>query len=232
VIGSAALHLALVAGMLWWPTSRASSRIRPDAIAVSLTGGFPAQRTQVRAETPPAPKPEPTEPKPKPTPEGASLETNPVKVDKTPKKTTPEPEPAPPEEPAGTGAEASESDVPEAGGPVGEVGVAGGTIASLNLGDIGLAWYASSVQAALQTHYNPPILVGTRDVLVTVVSFDLRRDGSVVRPRIESSSGVPSMDRAALRAVADAQPLPSLPSEVSEPFLPVRVKFQWSPGDS
>lgn len=241
VIGSFALHLGLVAAMLWWPSSRGPSRIRADAIAVTLTGGFPSARTQPRRQAAPAPKPEPPKPEPpKPKPEGASLETNPVKVDPTPKKKkepepTPKPQDAPAETPVAPVEDAAEGggvQGPEGGGDEGVVGVAGGAIASLNLADVGLSWYAGSVTAALRSHYNPPMLVGTRETLVVVVFFEIRRDGSVARLQVESSSGVPSMDRAALRAVADAQPLPSLPAEVSGPVLPARFEFRWHPGES
>jgi protein TonB len=44
-----------------------------------------------------------------------------------------------------------------------------------------------------------------------VVSFVILRDGTVLDPRIERSSGVPSLDAAAIEMLHAASPVPSLP---------------------
>jgi TonB family protein len=55
------------------------------------------------------------------------------------------------------------------------------------------------------------------------------RDGNVRGLRIEESSGVPTLDRSALRAVSDATPLPALPAMLHEPYLPASFVFRLYP---
>ena len=75
------------------------------------------------------------------------------------------------------------------------------------------AWYRASVTAALYSHWRRPILSGLQEPLEVGVAFEIRRDGGVLNPRISLPSGIPSLDRSALRAVADASPLPPLPQK-------------------
>ena len=73
------------------------------------------------------------------------------------------------------------------------------------------AWYRDSVVAALRSQWERPILEGSRGTLEVTVAFEILPDGTVRNLRIDTTSGVPSLDRSALRAVADASPLPPLP---------------------
>jgi TonB family protein len=65
-----------------------------------------------------------------------------------------------------------------------------------------------------------------------MVTFDILRNGTVRGVRIAQSSGVRSLDRSALRAVADAAPLPELPRALDTDSVPARFEFTWYPGDS
>jgi protein TonB len=88
------------------------------------------------------------------------------------------------------------------------------------------------VTAALRSNWRRPPLGNVREPLTVMVAFDILRTGAVRNPRILESSGVPSLDRSALRAVVDAQPLPALPRGLSADVVPARFEFTWSPGDS
>lgn len=231
---SLAVHLLLAAGLVLVSSRRRAPRINPDAIAVTLTGGVPAPETRVRQEAPPAPPAPPPEPIERPEPKEATLEPNPVKVTKKPAPKEPEPEPevAPPVTPPPADPAETETDGGAGAGPaVGGQGAGEPTVASLDLGDVEYAWYGSSITAALQSRYNPPMLANVRETLTVVVAFEILRDGSVRGLRVESPSGVPSMDRSALRAVIDASPLPPLPPGLGTDALPARFEFRWYPGD-
>ena len=56
--------------------------------------------------------------------------------------------------------------------------------------------------------------------------FHIERDGTISDPEIETSSGLPFVDRAALRAVLAASPLPPLPPEYGGSQLGVHLIFE------
>lgn len=58
-----------------------------------------------------------------------------------------------------------------------------------------------------------------------VVSFDIARDGGIRSPRIVQSSGNPTIDNTALRAVYDASPLPALPPQITESSISAQFTF-------
>ncbi len=133
-------------------------------------------------------------------------------------------------------APATPSGLPAPAGPPGGtspgVGAAGGTgIFASNLDDARFAWYKASVVAALASRWIKPVLEGVRDPLAVTVVFDVDRDGTLRNIVVESSSGVLSLDRSALRAVADASPLPPLPSGWGQPPFAARFEFRWTPGN-
>jgi protein TonB len=105
----------------------------------------------------------------------------------------------------------------------------GHSIAPLEGGDLEYAWYRASVTAALYSNWQRPILSGIREPLEVSISFEINRDGSVTNLRIDSSSGVPSLDRSALSSVADASPLPPLPPQWREPRLSAVFVFRLYP---
>ena len=59
-----------------------------------------------------------------------------------------------------------------------------------------------------------------------VVHFQIERDGTITDPRLVISSGLPFVDRAALRAVIASSPLPPLPAEYPGPHLGIQVVFE------
>lgn len=58
-----------------------------------------------------------------------------------------------------------------------------------------------------------------------VVHFQIERDGTIVNARVVISSGLPFVDRAALRAVIASSPLPPLPAKYPWPHLGIQVVF-------
>ncbi len=63
-----------------------------------------------------------------------------------------------------------------------------------------------------------------------VVSFTILRDGTVVDPRIEHSSGFPLLDEAALKMLHDASPVPPLPQTYRAQRLAVGLPVNFSIG--
>ena len=71
---------------------------------------------------------------------------------------------------------------------------------------------------------------GTQKLFMAgIQAFEIARDGSVRGTRIDTSSGVPSLDRSALRAVSDASPLPPLPATWKDATLPAVFVFRLYP---
>ena len=85
------------------------------------------------------------------------------------------------------------------------------------------------VKRALYARWQRPILSGLRQEAEVRVGFEILRDGTVRNPRVDRSSGVPALDRSALRAVVDASPLPALPTHWTEPTLPAGFVFRLYP---
>ena len=243
-VGSLAFHVSFALALALWPAgSRAARGPVGPRIAVDLVGALPGPKVSAPAAaraTPPPPKPVEAKPKPKPVepkPKAAALETRKVEVTKKPKPSDPVAEPEVPEpEPLPDTASSDGGVPPGAGTEVGPDAAGDGGVA----GDIGggsllgseHAWYGARVTAALRANWRRPALGNVREPLTVMVAFDILRNGAVRNPRILESSGVPSLDRSALRAVVDAQPLPALPRGLNADLVPARFEFTWYPGDS
>lgn len=65
-----------------------------------------------------------------------------------------------------------------------------------------------------------------RNAKVAIVNFDILRNGTVQNVRIVQSSGVPTLDFSARRAVLEASPLPELPREFERSSANVEFTFQ------
>lgn len=199
-----------------------------NSIRVQLAPALP-----VKSSAPAVPQPQPPAPKaeePAPPPEGVSVATKePVKTEKAaPKDVKPikKPEPAKqePQAAAPAPAESTESGTEAVGGP-------GASVAAMEGGDSRMGWYRSAVTAKLYSNWQRPLLSGMTEELQVQIVFEIQRDGSVSGLRIEQSSGVPSLDRSALRAVSYATPLPALPASWRESSLPASFVFRLYPED-
>ncbi len=62
--------------------------------------------------------------------------------------------------------------------------------------------------------------------LVTTVYFRILRSGAITDLRIEKSSGSPSFDQGAMKAISLSEPFPPLPDEYKSDFLGVHFEFE------
>lgn len=229
------VHALVTAAAIWIPQLRGGSRIPHNATVVELVGALPAAppaRAQAPPpETKPEPEPEPPKPKPKPKkkpPEAASLQPD-EQPEPEPKETQPEVEQVPAEtEPEPVDTESSGGATADGAETAGSAST-GGSVSALDLGDSAFAWYRAAVANALYGNWRRPVLGGLREPVEVHVAFEIMRDGNVRGLRIEQPSGVPSLDRSALRAVTDATPLPPLPAHLTEPYLPAGIVFRLFP---
>ena len=111
-----------------------------------------------------------------------------------------------------------------AGGAKGGFGFTGGG------GDFGsrYAWYVRVVQQKVSENWLKyevdPGIVDARRVYVT---FDIKRDGQPTNVQIEQSSGVPSLDQSAVRALQRIDTFGPLPPDYSESKVSVEFWFDY-----
>jgi len=86
-------------------------------------------------------------------------------------------------------------------------------------------YYLAAVRRKISSKWRPPAGLGGQQDKYVVVHFKIRRDGSVLGPQIETSSGLDALDRSAQRAVVDALPLPPLPPAYDGPWLGIHLRF-------
>jgi protein TonB len=97
-------------------------------------------------------------------------------------------------------------------------------------GDFGerYGWYVASVRNRISSNWllstiSPSILTAPR----LYMTFTILRDGTVTDPEITQSSGLPEVDRSALRAVLASNPLPALPSDYPGNRVKVNLYFDF-----
>lgn len=84
-------------------------------------------------------------------------------------------------------------------------------------------YYYERVKVAIETNwFKPAATIPTSPV----VHFSIQKDGTVTDAEVVTSSGLPFVDRAALRAVLAASPLPPLPSEFQSSHVSLSVLFE------
>lgn len=153
---------------------------------------------------------EKSKPKPRPQPATPPAPSAPPATDARP----------PAETPGGGAAHGAGSGA--AGAPTGVTATVGG-------GDSTLGWYGAAVKAALEAAWAKPFLEDDRETHSVVIAFDIARDGSTRNLRIIQSSGIPSLDRSAQRAVIEASPLPAVPPSWDGDTLPATMRFDLTP---
>jgi TonB family protein len=89
-------------------------------------------------------------------------------------------------------------------------------------------WYVASVRNRISGNWllstiSPNIVTAPR----LYMTFTILRDGSVTNPEITQSSGIPEVDRSALRAVLASNPLPQLPLDYSGNKVKVSLYFDF-----
>ncbi|MEP7131789.1 MAG: TonB family protein [Acidobacteriota bacterium] len=84
-------------------------------------------------------------------------------------------------------------------------------------------YYYERVKIAIETNWFKP---ATSIPTSPVVHFTIQRDGTISDAEVVTSSGLPFVDRAALRAVLASSPLPPLPSEFQSNRVGLSVLFE------
>ena len=234
VTGSVAVHGALLAAVVVIPSTRHHVQPIDDEMVVALAGPMaivPAARGGASSSD--AVKPVPT---PAPAQAPAPKEAHAVH-DVPPPKPKDKPVKPPKKEPEKT----PEAEAPEApAAPKGAAGApqqdakpgpaAGGAVtATVGGGDTSLGWYGAAVKAALESVWAKPYLEDAGGTASVVITFDIARNGTTSNFHILQSSGIPSLDRSAQRAVIEASPLPAVPPTWTEDTIPVTMRFDLSP---
>jgi periplasmic protein TonB len=88
-----------------------------------------------------------------------------------------------------------------------------------------LGWYAEIVRQRIAQNWLTNGLDARTQSQPAIVSFYIMRDGSIRSPQVVQSSGNPSIDNTALRAVYGASPLQPLPPQISESYISAQFTF-------
>jgi TonB family protein len=214
------LHAGLAGGAFLVARNAAARPAQLPAVAVKIVRPDPAPRRRTsqpaaRPTQPPqreTPAPVPTEPEPvetaAPEIEAPVQQASEDAMAAPERQTTPRPTPAP---------------VPAGGS--GGLSVGGGADAGQVPGipsDFHFTYYVQRMLALIeQRWYKPPVPEGTE----ARARFTINREGRLSRIELESSSGNSSFDRAALRALYAANPLPPLPPAYRKSTLTVHLTF-------
>lgn len=239
---SAGLHLGFSAFVLLWATYISGIRGQGwgsggggDAMGATLVSSIPLpanpqQTTNVLATeskglSQSQPRVEPKEPEAIPIPDkNTKTKIKPAPIHTATKR---KPEPPPPESnqiPYGEGGPANGPYTMSAGGAKGGFGFTG------NGGDFGsqYAWYVQGVQRKVTENWlkyevDPRITEAKRVYL----TFDIARNGHPSNIQIEQSSGVPSLDQSAIRALERIDTFGPLPSDYSGSKVSVEFWFDY-----
>jgi protein TonB len=214
----AALHhpAAQTAGVVniqFAPIPRTSTPSLPPAAAPKKAAPKPVLPAPTIHEPAPLveqPKPAATKPIPKTVP------TSPFgKSNKTGSDAPAPPPPAPPV--------TQTSAKPGNGIGAGDVPIGGAGVTGLEGGDFPYTLYIERMKSLVGGHwFRPQVTPGT----TTLLYFVINRDGTIRDAKVETPSGNPTFDRAALRAILESSPLPPLPFGYSGTFLGVHLTFK------
>ncbi len=222
VVLAVMLHAGLAAATYLVGRRAASRPVQLPVVAVKLVRPEPAARraqaSSSRRRSTPVPQPTgpPATPAPRPTAVPTALPADdraPPSSDamrSTEQGATPAPAPPPPPAAAAGGSGGLSVGSAEGGGNDG--------IPS----DFHFTYYVERMLALIESRwYKPSVPAGTR----ARVRFIITKGGRLEGIRLEESSGVASFDRAALRAIYAANPLPPLPPAYRKPSLTIHLSF-------
>jgi periplasmic protein TonB len=88
-----------------------------------------------------------------------------------------------------------------------------------------LGWYAEIVRQRIAQSWQTNGLDARAQSQAATVSFYIMKDGTIRSPQIVQSSGNPSIDNTALRAVYGAGQLPPLPPQITESYISAQFTF-------
>jgi len=214
----------------------------PDAgIQVKIVGGtsgIPLPAPPVVSETAPA-SDSPSfynreEPAPPVTPD---KKAEPIPDETAPKKPpAPKPKPAPPAQKAAPPPETPSNAVPGTGArpalAYGQFATGAGE-AGIGFGDAVFGdrygTYVNAITRAISSNWLKSMVDARVQKAPRVyLTFTIARDGRISNVEVQQSSGIPSLDRSAQRAVLASDPLPPLPSDYRGSDINVRFYFEFS----
>jgi periplasmic protein TonB len=102
----------------------------------------------------------------------------------------------------------------------GQVGIGPNSLLGNRLG-----WYAELVRKRIAQNWRTNGLDSQSQRAPAIVSFFIMRDGSVRSVQLVQSSGNPSIDNTAQRAVYDSSPLPQLPPQITQSYISAQFTF-------
>jgi protein TonB len=220
VVLAAVLHGSVAAAIFLFGRAAAARPAQLPVVSVRIVQ--PRQqpprrpaRSQPRATPVPAPTPLPTavpplEPEPEPT-----LSTVPEVTEDAMAAPDSKPSQAPTPVPSTT-------ESAPGGGRGLSLGDGGGSQTPGIPADFHFTYYIERMLALIEARwYKPAVPTKTR----ALVRFRILRDGRLENIELEHSSGLPSFDRAALRALYAANPLPPLPPAYGKQSLTVHLSF-------
>ncbi len=234
---SFAIHAGVLLALFLVPREWLSRRNeKPPVMTISL-GGNTVQRTTgtnpiggrtIEQVAPPPKRPEPIRPAPKVPPAPAPVPAKPTPPPPA-RATAPKPTPPPPQRPPVTGPQVSQGNTPVETGARGqgsgltfEGGL--GTGGETDLKNFCCPQYLSDLLAAIDSQWNRAGTAGQRGI--TIVRFEVHRDGRITNDSVTQSSGTPSLDRLARSALAAARLRP-LPAEYTGDRLIIHLKFPY-----
>jgi len=87
--------------------------------------------------------------------------------------------------------------------------------------------YSARIQQMVTQHWHTgDVEASVRTAPQVVVSFEIRRDGTIGAPRIVQESGISTLDFSARRAILEASPFPPLPAEFTRSTATVEFVFE------
>jgi protein TonB len=224
------LHGGILAGFLLSAMAKPIRYARPRAVAVRLLQAGAIHVSEPVKPAPAAPpaavekpkieKPPPEEPAPPPPSSKAVL--LPAKEEK--KKPTPPPVSRPGKStgPAVSLPSAGDENATASGPAPGAGGTAGVGGFKIDQADFNYPYYIERLALIIGMNWFKP----TQSVATNpVVHFQILKDGTIADARVVVSSGLPFVDRAALRAVLASSPLPPLPAEYGRSDIGIQVVF-------
>jgi periplasmic protein TonB len=88
-----------------------------------------------------------------------------------------------------------------------------------------LGWYAEMIRERIAQNWNTNGLDARNQMAPAIISFTILRDGTVRNPQVVQSSGNPSIDNTALRAVYSSSPFQPLPPQITESYISAQFTF-------
>jgi protein TonB len=216
------LHAGLLAAVLLSSLAHPLRYVPSRMVAVRIVQAGTMRGGAVRAA------PEPQKPKIAKPPEDAPPPPT-EKAVLLPAKEKPKPAPPAPSSPSArkTSEIPLPAPAPGAGkgepGPAGAGGSFGVSGATFDQPNFNYSYYIERMLVTIGTNwFKPALSVSTSPI----IRFRISRDGSISEAEVERGSGMPFVDRAALRAVLASTPLPPLPSEFAGDHLGVHLIFE------